>query len=82
MTTISAGAAAGLLVALMVLSTSDGYGAELVPAANQAGNFVHPGTIRGFNPQPDPPHEARGFDPQPDPPKIFGDGSVKPAGHG
>jgi hypothetical protein len=66
MTTISAGAAAGLLVALMVMSTSDGYSAELLPAANQTNGFVHPGDTRGFNPQPDPP-------------KVLG--SVKPAGH-
>lgn len=79
MTTISAGAAAGLLVALLVMSTGDGYGVAL-PAANQAAGFAHPGAIKGFNPQPDPPHEARGFDPQPDPPQVFGDGSVKPAG--
>ena len=87
MTTISAGAAAGLLVALMVLST-DGYGADLLPAVSQAKGFAHPGDIRGFNPQPDPPREIGGFDPQPDPPKVFGDGSVrmgdgsvKPAGY-
>lgn len=78
MTTISAGAAAGLLVALMVLSTSDGYGAELLPAS-QAKGFVHPGDIKGFNPQPDPPREVSGFDPQPDPPKVVGDGSVMPS---
>ena len=81
MTTISAGAAAGLLVALMVISTSDSYGAELLPAVNQAKGFVHPGDIKGFNPQPDPPREIGGFDPQPDPSKVLGDGSVKPAGH-
>lgn len=78
MTTISAGAAAGLLVALMVLSTGDGYGAELLPA-DQTNGFVHPGDIKGFNPQPDPPREISGFDPQPDPPKAMGDGSVMPA---
>ncbi|KQX40490.1 hypothetical protein ASD04_07690 [Devosia sp. Root436] len=88
MTTISAGAAAGLLVALMAMSTGDGHSAELLPAVTLANGFVHPGDIRGFNPQPDPPYEARGFDPQPDPPAAFGDGSVrmgdgsvKPAGH-
>lgn len=82
MTTLSAGAAAGLLVALMVLSTGDSYGAEPLPAVNQAKGFVHPGgDIKGFNPQPDPPREIGGFDPQPDPPKVFGDGSVKPTGY-
>jgi hypothetical protein len=53
MTTLSAGAAAGLLVALMVLSTTDGHSAELI--AQKAADFVHPGEARGFNPQPDPP---------------------------
>jgi hypothetical protein len=80
MTTISAGAAAGLLVALMVMSTSDGFGAELLPAKSGNG-FVHPGDAKGFNPQPDPPREISGFDPQPDPPKVLGDGSVRPAGY-
>ena len=42
MTTISAGAAAGLLVALMVMSTGNGHGAELLPAVQSKG-FVHPG---------------------------------------
>lgn len=70
-------AAAGLLVALMVISTGNGNGAELLPAVGQAKGFVHPGDIRGFNPQPDPPREIGGFDPQPDPPKVFGDGSVR-----
>lgn len=88
MTTISAGAAAGLLVALMVMSTSDGYSAELLPAANQANGFVHPGDIRGFNPQPDPPRELGGLNPQLDTHAVpgdgsvrMGDGSVKPATH-
>ena len=76
MTTISAGAAAGLLVALIVMSTGNSHGAELLPAVQSKG-FVHPGDIRGFNPQPDPPREIGGFDPQPDPPKVFGDGSVR-----
>lgn len=80
MTTISAGAAAGLLVALMVMSTSDGHGAELLPTVNQGTGFVHPGDARDFNPQPDPPREIGSFDPQPDPPKVIGDGSVKPSG--
>ena len=75
MTTISAGAAAGLLVALMVMSTSDGYGAELLPAAEAGKGFVHPGDLRGFTPQPDPPREA----PQSDLAAVIGDGSVKPA---
>lgn len=55
MTTLSAGAAAGLLVALMVISTSDGHRAELTAAQKAAAGFVHPGEARGFNPQPDPP---------------------------
>lgn len=80
MTTISAGAAAGLLVALMVMSTSDSPGAELLPAVNQTNGFVHPGDARGFNPQPDPPREIGALVAQPDP-KVIGDGSVKPAGH-
>jgi len=72
MTTISAGAAAGLLVALMVMSTGDGHSAEPQPTANQATGFVHPGTIGSFNPQPDPPREVS---------KLPGDGSVRPVGH-
>ena len=86
MTTISAGAAAGLLVALIVMSTTDVHSAELLPAVKQTNSFVHPGDIKGFNPQPDPPREAIGFDPQPDPPALgdgsvrMGDGSVKPSG--
>jgi len=73
MTTISAGAAAGLLVALMVMSTSDGYSAE--PAEmEQADGLVHPGHIRSFNPQPDPPRELGNGSIR------IGDGSVKPAG--
>ncbi len=64
MTTISAGAAAGLMVALMVVSTTDGHGADL---PRQANAFTHPAEMRGFNPQPDPP-------------KVHaGDGSVRPA---
>jgi hypothetical protein len=58
MTTLSAGAAAGLLVALMVISTSDGYEADPVPVGKKAAGFVHPGEARGFNPQPDPPVDA------------------------
>lgn len=65
MTTLSAGAAAGLLVALMVVATSDSRGAEVVANKSPAG-FVHPG-------------EAKGFNPQPDPPKVMGNGSVRPA---
>lgn len=80
MTTISAGAAAGLLVALMVMSTGDGYGAELLPDAKATNGFVYPGDIRGFNPQPDPPRELVGVNPQPELTKVIGDGSVKPAG--
>lgn len=68
MTTISAGAAAGLLVALMVLSTGDGRAAELVPA-NQSKGFSHPGETKGFNPQPDPPRDVRAS-------AVVGDGSV------
>lgn len=66
MTTISAAAASGLLVALMAAATSDA--APVKPAAEQARNVVHPGDIRGFNPQPDPPRERAG------------DGSLRPAG--
>jgi hypothetical protein len=29
---------------------------------------LNPGTICGFNPQPDPPGDRVGFNPQPDPP--------------
>lgn len=68
MTTISAGAAAGLLVALMVMSTTDTNAAEPLPAVKASNGFVHPGAARGFNPQPDPPRE------------LIGDGSVRPAG--
>lgn len=80
MTTISAGAAAGLLVALMVMSTSDGYSAEL-PAVNPTNGFVHPGDARGFNPQPDPPREIGAQVPRSDIAKVLGDGSVRSAGH-
>lgn len=81
MTTISAGAATGLLVALMVLSTSDGFSAEPVPAAGTAKGFVHPGDIRGFNPQPDPPRDRAGLG-QASAAQLPGDGSVRPAsGH-
>jgi hypothetical protein len=66
MTTLSAGAAAGLLVALMVVATSDSRGAEVIAEKPTTG-FVHPG-------------EAKGFNPQPDPPRVMGDGSVRPVG--
>lgn len=79
MTTISAGAAAGLLVALMVISTTDGYGADLLPAVKAGNGFVHPGDAKGFNPQPDPPRETTTA-PQSDLSAVMGDGSVKPAG--
>lgn len=65
MTTISAGAAAGLLVVLMVMSTNDGYGAEL-PAAEASNGLAHSGNIN-------PPREM------PRQPAAIGDGSVKPA---
>jgi hypothetical protein len=58
MTTLSAGAAAGLLVALMVISTTDGHEGGPMPAARKADRLLHPGEARGFNPQPDPPVEA------------------------
>lgn len=58
MTTLSAGAAAGLLVALMVISTTDGHQAGPTPIAKKAEGLVHPGEARGFNPQPDPPAEV------------------------
>lgn len=67
MTTISAGAAAGLLVALMVMSTSDGFGAERRPVTDRSGGLALPGATKGFNRQPDPP-------------KFMGDGSVRPTG--
>lgn len=69
MTTISAGAAAGLLVALMVLSTTDGHAADLLPASQSKG-FSHPGETKGFNPQPDPPRDIRNAS------AAAGDGSV------
>lgn len=76
-TTISAGAAAGLMVALMVVAT-DSRAAEII-AVKPGASYVHPGEAKGFNPQPDPPREISGFDPQPEPPKaVLGDGSVKP----
>ncbi len=67
-TTISAGAAAGLLVALMVMATTttDSHGAEPLPSVKADNGFVHPGATRGFNPQPDPP-------------RVMGDGSVRTA---
>lgn len=78
MTTLSAGAAAGLLVALMVVATHETRGAEII-AVEPATNLVHPGEAKGFNPQPDPPREIRGFDPQPEPPKVVGEGLVRRA---
>lgn len=42
-------------------------------------NFTNPGSLRGFNPQPDPPGDKggftnpgmlKGFNPQPEPPGI------------
>jgi hypothetical protein len=38
-----------------------------VPAVTKT-TIPSPGTIRGFDPQPDPPGAIRGFDPQPEPP--------------
>jgi len=55
MTTISAGAAAGLLVALMVLAT----GAERLPAVRQIKGLLPPGDTEGFNPQPELPLSGR-----------------------
>ena len=81
MTTISAGAAAGLLVALMVMSTSDGHSAEVLPAVNQTNGFAHPGDIRGFNPQPDPPREIGSFDSPAGSLKVSGDGSGEAGEH-
>lgn len=66
----------------VVAQTGEGY----LPAVQKATKefmetiqpFLHPGVIKGFNPQPDPPAqplrpgEAQGFDPQPDPPKLKG----------
>jgi hypothetical protein len=68
MTTLSAGAAAGLLVALMVVATSDSRGAEVIAEKSAAG-FVHPGEAKGFNPQPDPPREIGSFASRADAPK-------------
>jgi hypothetical protein len=79
MTTLSAGAAAGLLVALMVVATSDARGAEVIAEKSAAG-FVHPGETKGFNPQPDPPREIGSLASQADAPEAMGDGSVRPAG--
>lgn len=59
MTTLSAGAAAGLLVALMVVSTTDGHESGSLPIAKKSEGLVLPGEARGFNPQPDPPVERR-----------------------
>lgn len=52
MTTISAGAAAGLLVALMVVATSDSRGAEQLTAPIPGKDQVYPGALRGFSPPP------------------------------
>ena len=79
MTTLSAGAAAGLLVALMVVATSDSRGAEVI-AVKPATGFVHPGETKGFNPQPDPPREIGSSASQPGANEVMGDGSVRPAG--
>ena len=79
MTTLSAGAAAGLLVALMVVATGDSYGAEII-AVKPGTGFVHPGETKGFNPQPDPPREIGSSVSQPDATGVMGDGSVRPAG--
>lgn len=73
MTTISAGAAAGLLVALMALSTGDSRAAGTQPAVPLSNGFVHPGEMKGFNPQPDPPRLLG------DGSVRMGDGSVRPA---
>lgn len=68
MSTLSAGAAAGLLVALMVASTNDSFGAEFRPAEQPDKGLTLPGETKGFDPQPEPPRNWRA-----------GDGSVMPA---
>lgn len=81
------------MIVLMILVIAVPVGAQ--PSAGitviPKGGITSPGTIRGFDPQPDPPSEfgitspgtIRGFNPQPDPPHDpfrsigqFGDGSV------
>lgn len=56
MTTLSAGAAAGLLVALMVVATHDVRGAELLTSAKPGTGNLLPGS---FAPQPAPAETAR-----------------------
>ena len=46
MTTLSAGAAAGLLVALMVVATGDSRGAELAPNAMLDSSVTQPSSTR------------------------------------
>lgn len=46
MTTLSAGAAAGLLVALMVVATGDSRGAELAPNAKLDSALTQPTATR------------------------------------
>ncbi|HVV85865.1 MAG TPA: hypothetical protein VHE35_22555 [Kofleriaceae bacterium] len=48
---------------------------EVIDVATGKTGIVSPGTIRGFNPQPDPPGDdgsTHGFNPQPEPPGDFG----------
>ena len=56
MTTLSAGAAAGLLVALMVVATNDVRGAELMASAKPGTGNLLPGN---FAPQPASADAAR-----------------------
>jgi hypothetical protein len=54
MTSISASAAAGLLVALLVATaTHDSLGAPEQPVAGN--DLTQAGNLKGFDPQPDPP---------------------------
>jgi hypothetical protein len=62
---VISGITLGLLVAAPTLA--DQTRSTHTPVQTEAG-YTHPGSIRGFNPQPEPPANLRGFNPQPDPP--------------
>lgn len=44
------------------------YG-QVIACPTTTTQFINPGTIAGFDPQPEPPGTIRGFNPQPDPPR-------------
>jgi hypothetical protein len=54
MTSISASAAAGLLVALLVATTHDSFGAQAQPVQGIGNDQAQSGAIKAFDPQPEP----------------------------